>query len=158
MYFKTHRSTETGKKFQIVNDKMLQSLAESKKLCESIGFTAWRRNSLTSMGGFSSLIFEGAVQPDPKVFKVVNGNEWMPKKNTKEGKKIQKQLDSVSVVTIDKLNDCVGLDGAPFRKIGFYNANEEYFIFSVSIDWEFTPPSDCIEITHAEYKQLTTKP
>jgi hypothetical protein len=69
---------------------MLQSLAETKKLCESIGFTAWRRESLAAFGGFSSLIFEGTIQPDPKVFKAVNGNEWMPKKKHQKGQEYSK--------------------------------------------------------------------
>jgi len=155
MYFITKKTSETGKKFQVISEKSDEVFKADKALAKEIGFHQWRPGYWLVYGGFSSLIFKNT--PDEKVFKKVNGNEWMPKKNTKVGKEIQAKLDATPRVTIDELNQCIGFNGSPFKTIGFAQNNKEYFGFIISEKWDVKIPSDCEEVTCSIYRELFYK-
>jgi len=152
MYFITKRTSETGKKFQKIEDKSKLIHEQQVALSKEIGFKQWRGGYWMVYGGFSSLIFD--ENPDPKIFKRVNGNEWMPKKNCKEGKEIQSKLNSADVVQKHELNMCVGFDGEPFETIGFAATNDQFFGFIIDAKWEHDAPKDCEEVTYSKYKEL----
>jgi hypothetical protein len=152
-YFITEKTTETGKKFQLISEKADLIFEKSKELANEIGFEKWRSGYWDAYGGFSSLLFK--EKPNEKVFKKVNGkNEWLPKKNIKEGREIQAKLDSIPTVSKDELNECIGFDGAPFKTIGFAPNNNEYFGFTVDVKWNLKIPNDCQEVTASKYMEL----
>lgn len=152
MHFITKKTSETGKKFQVISEKADAVLKADKAVAKEIGFEQWRGGYWLVWGGFSSLIFK--EKPDEKVFKKVNGNEWMPRLNTKAGKEIQAKLDATPRVTIDELNQCIGFDGAPFKTIGFAQNNKDYFGFIVDEKWEVKIPKDCEEVTVSKYNEI----
>lgn len=151
----TKKDSETGVKFQALEQKMNQVRIEQAKLSEEIGFTRWRDDPWTFSGGFSSLLFEGKA-PDEKIYKKTRDfrNEFMPKQNTKEGKLIHEKLKACLTIEKGEANACVNFDGHPFKSIGFAYDNKEYFGFQVDSSWNFTPPSDCEEITPTKYTEL----
>lgn len=155
MYFITKKTSETGKNFQKIAEKMDVIFNANKKLSEEIGFEQWRGGYWSAFGGFSSLIFK--EKPDEKVFKKVNGNEWLPKLSNKLGKEIQARLDASPKISIEELNQCIGFNGAPFKTIGFARNNKEYFGFVVQEEWKVEIPQDCEEVTVSSYNKLFRK-
>lgn len=160
MYFITEWYTETGKKFATLNQERVRCHEAQIKLANSLGATSWRSARFCAFGGFSSLIFPEAQ--DSKLWKNVNDseNEWMPKLNSKAGKELRKQIDDLPKITFEDLNLCAGYDaeGSYFSKIGYGFADEIYVGFCVGEDWDYTPPSDCREVTRTEYYRIFTKP
>lgn len=157
MYFKTSKDSETGKKFaeiykrakeateaanNLVNELQKDYPAISNKYRPGGGLLAW--------GGIYSLIF--SEKPDSKVWKEVLHMEYLPKQNSKEGKRIAKLISDLPTVQYPELNACIGYKG--FRnKIGF-TAGKDHFGFEVSKDWGLKIPSDCEEILSSEYENL----
>lgn len=152
MHFITKKTSETGKKFQVISDKTNVIHKADKAIADEIGFEQWRGGFWLVYGGFSSIIFN--EKPDEKIWKKVNGNEWMPRKSTKAGRLIHYKLSSTPRVTIDELNQCIGFNGAPFKTIGFAQNNKEYFGFIVKEEWNVKIPKDCEEVTTSKYNEL----
>jgi hypothetical protein len=159
MKFITKKDSETGKKFQVIADKLKEARNAQKQLVEELGFKAWRAGYWLVRSGFSALC-SPITKPDPTIWKNVNGskNEFMPRANRKAGKEIIKKFDAMPVVSSDDLNQCIGFNGAPFSTIGFaFKKNGEYFGFSVKEDWNVQIPEDCLEVTVSHYNDLFKK-
>ena len=152
MHFITKKKSETGKKFQKIAEVAIASLKAEKALAKEFGFESWRGAYWHVYGGFSALIFK--VNPNERIYRKVNGNEWMPRMTTKEGKAIQAKLDSTPRVSINELNQCIGFDGAPFKTIGFAQNNDNFFGFIVDEKWKVKIPKDCEEVTTSRYNEL----
>jgi hypothetical protein len=150
----TKKDSETGAKFQELEQKMNQVRIEQKKLSDELGFSKWRNDPWAFAGGFSSLLFD--KKPNDKLYrkKVIFPNEFMPRRNSKEGKLISEKLKACPKVEKGEANACVNFDGHPFKSIGFAFDHDEYFGFQVDSSWNFTPPADCEEITPTKYKEL----
>ena len=106
----------------------------------------------------SSCLFKN--EPDTKIWKKNGGKgEYMPKRNTKVGKAISKELNELTAVSIKDLNMCIDFDGAPFKTIGFACNNDKYFGFVVDEEWNVKIPEDCVEVLTSRYRKLfeTTK-
>ena len=151
----TKKDSDTGVKFQELEQKMNQVRIEQEKLSNELGFSKWRDDPWTYAGGFSSLVFEGKA-PDEKVYKRTKHfpKEFMPKRNSKEGKLISEKLKACLTVEKGEANACVNFDGHPFKSIGFAFNHAEYFGFQVDSSWSFTPPADCEEVTPTKYNEL----
>lgn len=152
MYYITKKTSETGKKFQVIDEKINKVTEMDVKISKQIGFTRWRGDYWSVYGGFSSLIFDEA--PDKKIYKNLGAKEWMPKLNNKAGKAVQAILNSGLKLSKNELNQCVGFNGAPFKTIGFARNNDKYFGFVVDEKWNIEVPSDCEEITYTKYREL----
>ena len=153
MYFITKRTSETGNKFQKIEEKIDRIHKEQIALADELGFEQWRGHGLYVFGGFSSLVF--TEKPDMKIYKLVlHPNEYMPKRNSKKGKEIDAKLNAGEVVTRKDLNDCVGLNSSFSKCIGLDIHNSEHFGFQVKEEWDFTPPADCEEVTSARYHEI----
>lgn len=157
IYFKTLRTSETGLKFQEVEKREVECRNAVIALGDELGFNSWRPGYWAAYGGVSACIFPDGVTPDPKVWKKVNGDEYMPRLNCKEGKQLDKKFASLPRVERDELNMCIGYDGAPFKCIGFAPNNDAYFGFTVGDNWGCKIPFDCTEVTYTEYKSLFGK-
>ncbi len=152
MHFITKTNSETGKKFQVISKKAEEALKSEKALSKELGFKQWRGGYWMAFGGFSSVIFDNP--PDKKLWKSVNGNEWMPRLTSKEGKAIAAKLAATPRVGVDELNKCIGFNGAPFKRIGFAQGNKQYFGFKIDENWKVKIPKDCEEVTTTKYNQL----
>lgn len=157
LYYKTRKDSETGKKFTEIDERRDICHKALKAFLNKYGFQKYRPSRISHVGGISSCV--NPLNPlDPKLWKNsgYGSNEWMPKLNTKEGKAIMKEINGLPIVDIDELNAVVGYDGNGFKSshIGCSYKNKTYYGFILSDEWKVTPPSDCIEITASEYKEL----
>ena len=153
MYFITEKNTETGKKFQKIVEKRAVAMKEVKALAEKYNIYQWRSENGFAWGGMSSCIFSQA--PDTKIWgKSHIKGEFFPKKSTRAGKSVLKEIDLLTKVSDHELNMCVNFNGAPFKTIGFVFGNDDYFGFIVKNEWDFKKPEDCKEVTYSEYKEL----
>lgn len=157
MYFITPKTSDTGQKFKSIWDKIDLSLKAQKDLAKELGFYQWRLGYFKVAGGISSVSFK--KEPDKKVWKNVNGakDEWMPKKNTKEGSNIYKKMEALPSVSNNTMNKVIGLDDM-FKTIGFArNEEKEYYGFTIKDYWDIKIPDDCEEVLASRYNQLFRK-
>lgn len=153
MKFKTLRTSQTGQKFEAVFEKMEKANHEILPVLKQLGVESYSRYRHFAAGGIFAVKFEEGTIPDPKKWRKVEYG-YKPRQNTKEGKKLYSLLESLPSVSRNELNQCVGFDGYPFKNIGVNNAHPVFFLFELGDNWQFTPPSDCQEITVAEYNEL----
>ena len=144
MYFKTKKNSNTGKKFQVINDKLNMCFNAQIEFINSINAKQFRPGIWLAAGGISSIIFDENYNV-PKHFKLLKDtfNEYMPKLNCKDGKIIQEKIDKLPTVSIRELNNCIGFKEDMFKTIGFNMSNDEYFIFTTREEWNITIPNDC---------------
>lgn len=155
MYFITTKDSETGKKFQVIKQKLSESHDAQIAISDKYGFTEWRmcapstQGTICSCKGFANI-------PDPKVWKKSNyaSDEYFPSKQTKAGMEILKDFETIPKVSSDDINQCIGFNEAPFKTIGFDMSNENYFCFSVKEEWNVKIPADCEEITTTKYRNM----
>ena len=81
-----------------------------------------------------------------------NNQGYIPRKNTKKGKKLYDELQNLPVVTSTELNLCIGWEKGIVH-IGF-KEGKEYFGFSTNSKYEIIIPKDCREITETEYNNI----
>jgi hypothetical protein len=155
MKYITKKSSATGKKLAEVEMKMNECFDVQIAMAKKYGFKKWRRGFWCVSGRFSAVIFAPNTEVDTKVWKNVNGskNEWMPKCNTKKGKEIQKDFDTMPCVKPSELNNCVGYNET-FGNIGFNRGNDKFYGITAEDLWEIKAPADCKEITTTEYNNL----
>ena len=154
MYYITEKTSETGLKFKAISDKRKISQDEAKEFAKKYGFSQYRGGYWQVFGGISSCL-DFKETPDKKIWgKGAEKGEFMPKKNTKAGKAISKEINDLTTVTIDDLNQCIGFDGAPFKTIGFAEKNDKYFGFVIDEDWKIEVPKDCEEVLTSSYREM----
>lgn len=154
MYFKTKRTSATGKKFQTLMQKRAKVLEAQNKLSKKYGFEAYRQGYWNVWGGISSCA-KFKETPNPKNWKKgATAGEYMPSLRSKVGKKINEDFENLPTISFQELNACVGLS-KKMGHIGFSGEkNPDYFGFSVNNKWDFEVPDDCTEITYSEYKEI----
>ena len=158
IYCKTLKTSETGLKFQEIEKREKECLNAVIALGDELGFKSWRPGYWSAYGGVSACIFPDGVTPDPKVWKKVNGDEYMPRLNCKEGKELHKKFEALPRVGHEELNMCIGFDAqGPFYCIGFAPNNDTYYGFIVGANWGCKIPDDCTEVTYTEYQTLFGK-
>lgn len=157
MYYITPKNSETGRKFQIIQEQAEICRKAQKALGDQLGFDEFRPAYWVVFGGISSCFMK--EQPDKSIWKNVNNSpkEWMPRLNTLKGKNCNKLFKKLPVISIEELNSCIGFDGAPWKTIGFRHEKDGYFGFSINDDWVVSIPSDCEEITFGRYKEIFDK-
>lgn len=158
MYYRTKRTSETGLKFCSLIEKIRVQEEQIKNLSEKYGFTKYLR-SRTCFSGLSSVTFETKDSlniPDSKYWKRLKWGYYIPKVNTKKGKEIAKDFNSVITITSKEVNSIVGYElDNPWGHIGLaFKQDTDYIGFETTNEIDFTPPADCEEITYTEYKKL----
>lgn len=152
MYFITRKDSETGKKFQALDKRLIERKAAINKLMEKYGLTNVYVERASFGGGIHSVEFKET--PDPKLWKKARQVGYYPKR-TKEGLAIIKDFCSIPQLSSNDINMCVGFGGAPFETIGYkLTSPGDYFGFEVGDDWKFTPPDDCEEVVSSKYKLI----
>ena len=160
MYFKVLRTSETGKRFKVVSDKMDECTKQIHALSEKYGFKRWRHFNFEVWGGLSAVLFaekedeEFLNRPSSSLWTEVRGG-YLPKRNTKIGKQMYEEFKQLSTVGIKELNEVVGYKpDSPWAHIGFSFRHPLYFLFETKDGIPFTPPYDCVEIMYSEYESL----
>lgn len=156
-YYKTLRTSETGKKFAEIEKRGEVCYKALRAFLNKYGFQKYRPSRISHVGGISSCINPSSPL-DPKIWKNsgYGRNEWMPKLNTKGGKAIMEEINALPIVDIDELNEVAGYEGNHLKSthIGFSPKNKTYYGFVLVDEWKVTPPSDSEEITGSEYNRL----
>ncbi len=156
MRFIFKKDSGTGKDFQAMIDKCTEYNKKAYDLAIELGGKAFRPGWGAIAGGISSIVFKPENHPDPKLWKKSGAgrHEFMPKKNSRAGKAIAKQIEDLPEVSIQDLNNLLGFTKInPFSHPGYNLNNDEYFGFHFNDDWEFIPNEDMIEITVAEWNE-----
>lgn len=160
MYYKTLRQSETGIKFQKIESRMKECTDAISLLSDKYGFKRWRHSCFYAWGGISAVLFnmndnELQQNPNPSFWKEVPGG-YLPKRNTKEGKKACEEFDNLPKIESHEINSVVGYKpDFKFNHIGFSFNNILYYLFSTDNNTPFECPYDCVEITFSEYKELS---
>ncbi len=162
LYYKTLRTTETGKKFVEIFERQNLYHAKTIEFVERYGFKSYRPSIISFGGcGISSLVKPEGMELDKNIWKEsgYGDNEYFPRESTKVGKVVYDELKALPIVDIDELNGIVGYEGDEWKStsIGYSNENSEYVGFIVLKSWNCKIPSDCIEITGTEYDTLFLK-
>lgn len=150
-YYKTLKTSETGRKFQAIEDKAKVCRTAQVAMAEKYGFTKWRSSRWAAYGGISSVVFEN--EPDKTIWKREGRQEYSPRCNIKAGKDIQSEFDALPTIDSDEVNACIGYDEC-MSTIGVQFGDGDFFGFSIDSDAFDDIPADCIEITGTEYEKL----
>lgn len=157
MNFITHRDSKTGKALSEIIEKGHECNKAAIELSEELGAIQFRPGYWCAYGGITSLVFEEGKYPDPKHWKqTFEKNEFMPKKNTKEGKALSKKINELPAVVWRELNAGIGWNER-FSCIGL-NYNVSYIGIKIEEAWiekkGLVMPEDCKEVTVTEYKTI----
>jgi len=156
MRFIFKKNSGTGKDFQAMVDKVGNCNKKAYHLAIELGGKSFRPAFGCIAGGISSICFDPDKHPDKKLWKRSGAgrHEFMPKKNSRAGKAIAKQIEDLPVVNNQDLNNILGFTNLnPFCHPGYNTNNDEYFGFHFSDDWDFIPNEDMIEITMSEWQE-----
>lgn len=155
MFYITNKESETGKKFNEVYNKLLSVRESQFGFLKKYNFHLFRENSAFSSGGISSCL-DFDETPDPKIWKKLKRDDgkdaYFPRKTSKEGKRIAKEIENLPILDNTEFNACIGFDD-PFDTIGFF-VSEEYFGFSVNDKWNVDIPDDCEEVTTKRFNEI----
>jgi hypothetical protein len=157
MYFKTKKTSETGQKLAKIEARGLDTYNYQCELAKKYGFVSWNCLQHHAWGVIYQVEFPKGHEVDLKIWRLAyqSRNLYVPKMNTKDGKALNEEIINQPIVEARELNDCVGFsnDSAFGKRIGL-TSNEHLFGFSLGNNWEYTPPSDCVEITVSEYNMI----
>lgn len=157
MRFIFKKDSPTGKEFKSMVDKCGLYNTKAYDLAIELGGKSFRLGWGAIAGGISSIVFEPENHPDPKLWKSsgVGRHEFMPKKNSREGKAIAKRIEDLPEITYQDLNNLLGFtDINPFSHPGYNTGNDQYFGFHFSDEWNFQPNEDMEEITVGRWNEL----
>lgn len=156
LYYKTDLISKTGSKFSEIYNRGNAAREACILLAKKYGFESCRQSRTSYQGGISSF-YKPGKSTDLTHWKQNKNypNEFYPKRNTKEGLEIIKEIEMLPVVDIDELNNIIGYDtrGWKSSSIGF-NLSKDYYGFVVFAKWECVIPDDCVEITGSEYARI----
>lgn len=155
MKFKTLRTSETGKKIQSIVDQIKACRKAILEFCDEYGIEKVYGNSFFAYGGVSGFKLAEDTKidlKDTKKFPHAIGCV-SPRLSTKGGKALQEVIKKLPKVDKGEYNNAFGYTDI-WSSPGLNYSHDEYFLFTVGEKWGYEPPSDCIEITVKEYKEL----
>lgn len=153
MYYITKKDTETGKKFQVLQQKLKDIRKKQKEVADKFNLSCWVEKHFQVAGQIWLVSFKEGEEIDLKNWKNHSEKFYLPKLNTKKGKEIQAEFDNIPIVSWKDLNACIGLKESSFH-IGFEFNNDTYFGFTTKEKWEVEVPADCEEITFTQWKEI----
>lgn len=148
-YIKIKRNSEIGSKLSKLLSVIPKAMEEAKVLCEKYNFKCYREGYWTYAGGLSSFS-EPTKEVNEKLFKKNKYGDYEPRLNSKIGKSIQKEMQTVSRVERSDVNALFGLD--IFSGLGISFNNKEWI--GVAIKDKKAIPHYATEITRTEYETL----
>ncbi len=160
MYYQVPKSSPTGEQLTALQERMQAANDAAMALITSIGAETFRYGQMTIAGGVSSIIFP-AGKPEKSELKhwkrgALKG-EYMPSERTKLGKELIAKIETLPRVHRHELNSIVGYKHR-WNVCGIqWNKDKDYYLISMMENWEYQIPSDCIELTQSEYKELSKK-
>lgn len=159
VYFKTLKTSETGKKFQALLDKARTIRKEIAEFCKEQGGTGIYVHTNIYAFGTDVISIEILANPDPKIWKKDKRYKgcFTPRRNSKQGKEIYERMSTLPKIEIEELNSIIGVKESFLGTIGYATTNDECFGFMIERNWVNSAtdiPKDCQEITFTEYKNL----
>jgi hypothetical protein len=167
IYHITKSTSETGKKFAKIAEKIPQVTEAQKAFAKKYGFKAWRPDPSYMLGGITRC-FEFEKEPDSKIWAkgpqkgdyfsegpsgYLPKGAYFPKSYNDYGKPVWQEIQDLNRITKREVNMCVGFN-AIHCTIGFSVAKGEFFGFTTKKDWGVSPPKDCEEVTGERYTEL----
>lgn len=156
IYYKTERTSETGKKIQHLIDRAAKSVAEIEKFVAELNADPRYLMSDRYILGTGIVGLKFQEEPDMKVWKDFKGfpTYYSPRSSSKEGKLIKAKMDAFEKVEKSEIGDAVGIDDF-FKRPGLSIGNSPVFFgIKIDADWKHKMPKDCIEVTATEYNSL----
>ncbi len=151
IYYKTKKTSETGKKVRALRKKVIEINNQNTELEKK-----YNANSSYHDGDYLTgcIGFVFSENPDPKIWKKLKGvkDGFTPKISTAEGKRIKKEMKAITAIERAKLDECVGFNDV-FNRMGFC-VGKDCYGFILSSKWKHKMPDDCEEITYTEYQNL----
>lgn len=153
MFFITKRYSETGLKFQKLDDKRKSMYLMMDNLQEEVRADNYYTSSNHAFGAIISFVFE--KEPDLKIWKYSKkDNDYTPKVSSKEGKIIKEKMKLIEFISKKELNSCI-TDKLLFAKtIGFNWSNKDFFGITIREEWGIEMPNDCEEVTTTKYNEM----
>lgn len=152
VYYKTPKTSETGKAFQKLEDKKAAIFELTDAFRKKIGAeNCFYSQSFHYIGKIN--IFSGFEKPaDPLIWKVDKRvpNGFSLRRN-KFAKHLQAEIDLIPIITNAELNQCVGLNIDIWQSIGYNSRQKDVFKFTIHSEWG-KPNADCVEILGSEYQ------
>lgn len=153
MYYKTHKDSETGRKFAEVYARIEAARVTLDAFLKKYQADHYLHTDRFAAGGVEGL--DNVKLTDG--WKQVKKNQntfWVPDKKTKKGKLIDNEVANLPFVTRKEIDACIGFS-SHFSRIGAcFEVYQDcyYFCFSKMLDnTAFKPPLDCIEVLYSEY-------
>lgn len=159
MHYKTLRTTLTGQKLQILEDKISNAFALQKYLAIKLGAEQYQQDPTVYCGGFYRLYYAEGVKA-PRYMKAQKGGGFMPDMDSIEGQTIQEQIDKLPIIYKREVNSAVVFNGKSLFSIAVHFTNTEVYLFSINSDAlknkivSYSPPTDVVCINESEYKSL----
>lgn len=160
MYYKVPKSSPTGEQLTALRERIKSANDSALSLVQSVGAETFRPGYWAIGGGVSSIIFP-AGKPDKSELKHwkrgAQKGEYLPSERTKQGKELIAKIEALPRVLRDDLNRIVGYSHR-WNVCGIqWNKDADYYLINFMENWEYQIPSDCIELTRSEYKDLSRK-
>lgn len=157
LYFKTPKTSETGKKFQVLIDRSIVAHEDIKNFVNDVGASdRYSTGSYYTLNtGANGFMFDNPVNTTvwKKVHTLPQGDLWYPR-STKAGKPLLERLDKIDKIHTSEVDKVIGYSSI-FNHIGWnQGAKGDHFGFIIDSDWGHTMPEDCTEITGTEYTEL----
>jgi hypothetical protein len=156
MFYITKRDSETGIKFQELDNKRIVMYSQMDELQKQVKADSYYTSSSHAFGAIVSFVFE--KEPDLKIWKYSKkDNDYTPRASSKEGKSIKEKMKLIEFISKKELNSCL-TDKLLFAKtVGFNWSNADYFGISIREDWCIEMPNDCEEVTTTKYNEMFTR-
>lgn len=155
-YYRTLRTSETGKKFQKIERNTIEADKAISELKNKYGFDNHYSSDEYAYGNIAAVVFPAGMELDMQAWKEaknVGYNAYSPRLGNKKGKAIKKDFDAVPRAMRYDIDEIVGVQQV-FQHIGFTMSDDTYFGFVVGAKWSVKIPKDCEEITASEYENL----
>jgi len=160
MYYKTLKSSETGKKFTEFRNRQEEVDTKAREFISKVGAERWLPASFCIAGGVRQVIFPKGYEV-PKCWRLADKkyNSYAPRESVKEGNQLAAEMAALPTISIAEFHDVFNYKcSASFSHAGYATAPEHYVftIFKEDLN-SYTPPSDCVEILQSEYLKLLGK-
>lgn len=130
MYLITEKTSKQSEKITALFERMAEvnriAQATVDKLLDSEKNISFRIGHFAVAGGVSSILIEDEDFDPGKVWKEVRKNEYYPKKNTKRGKAIAEELQSLPTIQPGEINRLIDINQV-WGNVGIYVSNPTYF-------------------------------
>lgn len=158
IYYKTEKTSETGKKMQSLIDKGKNIKKLIKAFLVEIGASNYGTRSYCAFGtGITAIEFK--EEPNMKTYKKFKDFEgyYQPRMSSTEGRIINEKMTNFEVISRDEINEVIDFNSF-LQHCGYaISKKNNCFGFCIDSEWKHTMPTDCVEVTYTEYNNTFNK-